>query len=689
MKKFLQIIGLSTILSLLFVQTGFAAEVEPVASDATKLVLANLQNIIGVILSLMNVLIWPLLSMIGALMGNDLVFGPQVEDRLLLIWSQVRNLINLASVLVLIGVAIYNVFGVDNDGNYAIKKVLPKFIIGLIVVNFTFFGAKVILSSVNVLTTAIYALPNSVETNFTQLDTNILAQQNCPVLMETYPENSICLDDANFSAQAEQFFSTFSADNISFLMAMNLANISQMLNVSELVRESPTIQNVTVNILISLILYFIYALSFVVLFIVLVTRVVVLWFVIALSPLILIQIVFPEGLKSITGDFDIQDLFIKHAFAPVIIGLGMTIGYLMLDAYQLNSAASLGSSLQLGEDFANAFSAGSSGLQELMVGLAAAAVVWKVTFAAAEGTLAGDIVGTIKGAVSSAASTVAGLPSYIQWIPLPGGTGDNTTTNIASVIQTGREFVRGLQRTERLTPRTNEEFLQYVQSPTLTSTNDDLRVLRSIRNVSEVRTRLTMANFRAMLGRMDSNNVGDATARQRLNTTLTTFPPANPTDSIETYLNANPRIDRDQFYRDLAGIHRAGEYQNLNEAVRSTSSIQDLIAPPSPQTLQPVVPVDSPIVEDNETQLASLDDSLLNTPVPTPGSAPIPSDLVNPAATITQSPSVAPTPSVDSQQALTSTNTEQSDAIIDTNDSTPDQEQTEDETPPQSPFAIG
>jgi hypothetical protein len=608
MKKFLQILGLSTILSLLFVQTGFAVEVETATSDATKLVLANLQNIMGVILSLMNFLIWPLLSMIGALMGNDLIFGPQVEDRLLLIWSQVRNLINLASVLVLIGIAIYNIFGVDNDGNYAIKKILPQFIIGLIVVNFTFFGAKVILSSVNVLTTAIYALPNSVETNFTQLDTNVLAQQNCPLLMDTYPQNSICLDDANFSAQAEQFFSTFSADNISFLMAMNLANISQMLDVSDLVRESPTIQNVTVNIIISLVLYFIYALSFVVLFIVLVTRVVVLWFVIALSPLILIQIVFPEGLKSITGDFDIQDLFIKHAFAPVIIGLGMTIGYLMLDAYQLNSAASLGSSLQLGEDFANAFSAGSSGLQELMVGLAAAAVVWKVTFAAAEGTLAGDIVGTIKGAVTGAASTVAGLPAYLQWIPTPGFTGGdgNSQVSFETLRRAGRQSLRDFEdrSVENIMPRNRETFMQHVRNPRPGNRQEDVRVYRSLRNVTEVRSDLTMGNFRSILDRMDTGNIGSQTARTALRRLIDSAPATSDAQKFQDYItNTNP-TNATTILNEIDSITGATPYTTIDEASGPNAS---LVPPSNINGQNPLNPNPlAPILNEEPAALASV-----------------------------------------------------------------------------------
>ena len=123
----------------------------------------NTINLLVGLQKLMNRLIWPVLIMIGGLMDNSLLFGNGMEERLREIWIPIRNIVNILFVIVLMGIALYNVLGIgDENSNYSIKAILPKIIIGIIVVNFSFLGIKVFLDGINVLTTAIFALPNQV-----------------------------------------------------------------------------------------------------------------------------------------------------------------------------------------------------------------------------------------------------------------------------------------------------------------------------------------------------------------------------------------------------------------------------------------------------------------------------------------------------------------------------------------------
>lgn len=113
--------------------------------------------------SILNRAIWPILIMIGGLMDNSLLFGNGMEERLREIWIPIRNIVNILFVIALVAIALYNVLGIgDENSNYSIKAILPKIIIGIIVVNFSFLGIKVFLDGINVLTTAIFALPNQV-----------------------------------------------------------------------------------------------------------------------------------------------------------------------------------------------------------------------------------------------------------------------------------------------------------------------------------------------------------------------------------------------------------------------------------------------------------------------------------------------------------------------------------------------
>lgn len=571
MKKLLKLLPLSLLAVFAFIDPALAQDTSQNAALATQQVLVQLQNIMGVFLAMLNLLIWPMLSMIGGLMGNDLVFGPLVEDRLLLIWSQIRNLINLAFVLALVGIAIYNVAGVGEEGNYTIKKILPKFIIALIVINFTFFGAKVVLSATNVMTTAIFALPNSVETNFTQIDSNTLAAKNCKNLRNLYPNNKICSSNDSFTPQAAQFFSNFSADNISFIMAMNLANISDISTVSELVTQAPTIQNVAINILISTILYFIYGIAFAVLFIVLIVRVVVLWFVIALSPVLALQLVFPDATKSF-GEFDIKDIFIKHAIAPVIIGLGMTIGYLMLDAYKQNTAPSLGSSLNFGADFANAFSVGTGGLQELMIGLAAAAIVWKVTFAAADGTFAKGITNGIQSTIGGFAKRVAALPKYIQWIPIPANL-DNDGNSKMSLGNAGASISQAIHSIESagnapLGGRTQKSIMDHAKDPTIQNNDLDISLLTTLKETPDLQQNLKVMNLNKLIERMAKSD-GQKTELKRLVKTVGSI---TDNDSVAKLLDGMNDQDKIKFFDEIKVITGA-QHKSLDDFLQNGSTV--------------------------------------------------------------------------------------------------------------------
>lgn len=112
----------------------------------------------------LNRLIWPILFMIGGLMDNSLLFGSGMEARLREIWIPIRNIVNMLFVIVLVGIALYNVLGIgDENGSYSIKAILPKIVVGIIAVNFSFIGIKVFLDAINVLTVSVFSLPSQID----------------------------------------------------------------------------------------------------------------------------------------------------------------------------------------------------------------------------------------------------------------------------------------------------------------------------------------------------------------------------------------------------------------------------------------------------------------------------------------------------------------------------------------------
>lgn len=126
----------------------------------TKAISNGIQILAGVQQGL-NRLIWPVLVLIGGLMENDLIYGNGMEEKLRDVWIPIRNLVNILFVVVLVGLALYNVLGLSEDTT-SIKSILPKIVIGIIAVNFSFVAIKVVLDGVNVMTTAVFALPDQV-----------------------------------------------------------------------------------------------------------------------------------------------------------------------------------------------------------------------------------------------------------------------------------------------------------------------------------------------------------------------------------------------------------------------------------------------------------------------------------------------------------------------------------------------
>lgn len=138
--------------------TAASAEVQKSAEDLKKLT-----SVIVGIQQFLNRVIWPVLVMIGGLMDSSLLFGSGMEERLRDIWIPMRNLVNILFVLVLVGVALYNVLGIGEEGgSYSIKAILPKVVVGIIAVNFSFLGIKVVLDATNAITTSIFSLPSDV-----------------------------------------------------------------------------------------------------------------------------------------------------------------------------------------------------------------------------------------------------------------------------------------------------------------------------------------------------------------------------------------------------------------------------------------------------------------------------------------------------------------------------------------------
>jgi len=175
------------------------------------------------------------------------------------------------------------------------------------------------------------------------------------------------------------------------------------------------------NIVFNTVLFIVYAASFIALFVVLLLRLVVLWVAVVASPILAVIIAFPPASQLLGGGGDMKEKFINNALAPIKIGLIMSVGYIMLDAFQTDPSVHGGllASNSLSSLDPNALVTGITDLQQLMVAVASVVIIWSGVFKVADTTVASGITGFIKEKLQSAGTLAAKLPTYLPAIPMP------------------------------------------------------------------------------------------------------------------------------------------------------------------------------------------------------------------------------------------------------------------------------
>ncbi len=473
------------LVGILFPDTAFAA------SDEIEKALMKLQETINIGFGLVHAAFWPILLMIGSLMDNDLIFGPGIGDRLREIWVVMRNIVNISFVFLLLVIAFYNVTGLGGEGNFALKTVLPKFVIALIAVNFSFLACKVILDAANVVSMAVYDITGSIEdydadtikdqmeymicTNPTDItgtgsDTTVVEDagevgaesegstdatggwdyENASPITKAFccssnkDESYECTTTENetvsipkaeseedreifpvFNDAGKSFFQQVDQNNIGIIMAINLGSLNHLTEMTNS-ETGASIKDLSINTLFSILMYIVFGFAYVALFIVLLARLVVLWFVIAMSPLIALTMVVPQ-INQYASELNLAEKFVQHLLAPIIIGLSMSIGYLLTDKIKNTGAGGIDIGGVGSSSFNELTSGGSSGtflapnvsdLQQLMVVCIAVAVVWMGVFGAADKTIASSVTNPIKEFGTKAAKFIAKLPTYAPIVPI-------------------------------------------------------------------------------------------------------------------------------------------------------------------------------------------------------------------------------------------------------------------------------
>ena len=159
LKKYKLIFLYITILFWFFLINGealFAAE-EPVlsAEDSEKvveilnLIITGAAALMGMVTSFITMFLYPGWT-------NGTLFG--LQDYLKEIWILVSNVVYFIFAFILITIAFMNIIG-KWDGNWELKQAMPKFVIGVLIVPFSWFFVQFLLSISAILTVWVLTLP--------------------------------------------------------------------------------------------------------------------------------------------------------------------------------------------------------------------------------------------------------------------------------------------------------------------------------------------------------------------------------------------------------------------------------------------------------------------------------------------------------------------------------------------------
>jgi len=431
-------------------------------SDVGQGIMNGIAEFMSTFMSVINALLFFSLGMIGSLLENDYIFGLgnnqelgtnfQGADGLRLIWVYVRDFVNIAFVFVLVGAAIYTVVtaGKSDGGNTKMKTMLPKFIISLVLVNFSYLICKVVLDTSSVLTTAVFSIvhDDNIAEYFGKYTEescpeNLEHQQLCEIGCKKIKSISIAnrdnqSDNKNIITlkchEEDIKAENYNGSSATMLMAMGMQRVIDLPKLASTTHKASTL---TISIIFSFILFLIYSCAYIALMVALIIRMIVLWVVIPLSPMVFLGMVAGDTVSSLKEADKIKDTFLTHAFMPVKVAAVLSFSFIMM---MINYAIGPNTENFIKDGTGSTtlefdtFIGGNGDFRNLLWGITCAMVVYKGTMEAFKGTMAEGMANSVMGFVGKMGEGATTVAKHFQFIPMlvPDGNGGTKITSASA-----------------------------------------------------------------------------------------------------------------------------------------------------------------------------------------------------------------------------------------------------------------
>lgn len=350
------------------VLSALAAHAQGVTSSSGDFNLAGFLKKIAIFFDFAMFLIYMLLDICSALIDPEFIFtieGLKTANgtgMLLSIWQFSRNITNVIFVFILVFVALYAVV-VPTLGGEFMKTHVVKFILAIILVNFSWFFPRVILDVANVLTATIFNLPASVGSQCKTEDINGKKIDECLYIEETwlFPKSKRANDDDQ--EKAKECLDRTLTDKthyikVSDLVCVKLAPYNKEFNTGMSILQGMYVNHVRIihsgkvvkepgpadgtwsslqelgrfTVQFMFILFYTVAALFplIAMAIVLLIRIPMIWLTVAFMPFMFVGFVMSDKM----GEFNTMSIFkhfVKAAFLPAAMAIPLAVGFIMLN----------------------------------------------------------------------------------------------------------------------------------------------------------------------------------------------------------------------------------------------------------------------------------------------------------------------------------------------------------------------
>lgn len=421
-----------------------------------------------VIAEFLNIMTWFVFSFLVFFLDPTFIFdmgaGGGLVETLNQIWQLSRNIMNVAFAVGLVGAAIYTVVTANKE---FVSAHLKKFVMAVVLVNFSWFIPLVVLDIASVLTVTVYSLPGAIvnleaECRYTstkqkgcfepQGPTDGLYSCACKAVANFIPfpdsdtvrdklaEDPVAWDCSNEPAYCVRYVKLDPANStkhgtILNGLVVNHARLSQLAMVTR-TKLTGTISDSIVFVMREMVVIVIHIALFfplLALLVALIIRIPVLWLTMAFMPFYFLSWIVPEEAPFMNEVKDaakkIWEWFLKAAFLPAAVAVPLSVGFIMA-----NAATRVAFDGLTGIPF-NLIDGMGSFAQLLWV-LMVLAILWSGTFAVLTmmmGDMPGaSIIGSIKNTGEQAGKFAAELP--LSTIPVPGVTGAGNLLNLKNML---------------------------------------------------------------------------------------------------------------------------------------------------------------------------------------------------------------------------------------------------------------